>query len=104
MGTRPLEFPRSQCIAQTVVQRYLYRLWFYDDSCGYRPGRPAHQAPDVGRQRGWGYAWALGLDIKKFFGSIELGNHNATTRLSKARPATIATGPGARRSTWQMAT
>ncbi|MFM0162511.1 group II intron reverse transcriptase/maturase [Paraburkholderia sediminicola] len=74
-GTRPLGIPTiSVRIAQTVVKRYLEPLVepvFHDDSYGYRPGRSAHRALDVARQRCWNYAWALYLDIKNFFGSID---------------------------------
>jgi RNA-directed DNA polymerase len=74
-GTRPLGIPTiSDRIAQTVVKRYLESLVepvFHDDSYGYRPGRSAHRALDVARQRCWDYAWALDLDIKNFFGSID---------------------------------
>jgi group II intron reverse transcriptase/maturase len=74
-GTRPLGTPTiSDRIAQTVVKRYLEPLVepvFHDDSNGYRPGRSAHRALDVARQRCWNYAWALDLDIKNFFGSID---------------------------------
>ncbi|RQT02021.1 MULTISPECIES: group II intron reverse transcriptase/maturase [Burkholderia] len=74
-GTRPLGIPTiSDRIAQTVVKRYLEPLVepvFHDDSYGYRPGRSAHRALDVARQRCWNYAWALDLDIKNFFGSID---------------------------------
>jgi retron-type reverse transcriptase len=39
------------------------------DSYGYRPGRSAHQALAVARQRCWRYDWVLDLDIKSFFGA-----------------------------------
>jgi RNA-directed DNA polymerase len=61
-------------IAQTVVKRYPEPLGepvFHDDSYGYRPGRSAHRALGVARQRCWHYAWALDLDIKNLFGSID---------------------------------
>jgi RNA-directed DNA polymerase len=74
-GTRPLSLPTiSDRIAQTVVKRYLEPLVepvFHDNSYGYRPGRSAHRALDVARQRCWNYAWALDLDIKNFSGSID---------------------------------
>jgi group II intron reverse transcriptase/maturase len=74
-GTRPLGIPTiSDRIAQTVVKRYLEPLVepvFHGDSYGYRPGRSAHQALNVTRQRCWEYEWVLDLDIKNFFGSID---------------------------------
>ena len=64
----------SDRVAQTVVKRYLEPLVepvFHRDSYGYRPGRSAHQALNVARQRCWEYAWVVDLDIKNFFGSID---------------------------------
>ena len=73
--TRPLGIPTvSDRIAQMVVQRYLERileLVFHQDSYGYRPGRSAHQALAVARQRCWRYDWVLDLDIKSFFDEID---------------------------------
>jgi group II intron reverse transcriptase/maturase len=73
--TRPLGIPTvSDRIAQMVVQRYLEPIverLFHDDSYGYRPGRSAHQALSVARQRCWRYDWVLDLDIKSFFDTID---------------------------------
>lgn len=73
--TRPLGIPTvSDRIAQMVVQRYLERILepvFHQDSYGYRPGRSAHQALAVARQRCWRYDWVLDLDIKSFFDEID---------------------------------
>jgi group II intron reverse transcriptase/maturase len=44
---------------------------FHDDSYGYRPGKSAHDALGVARQRCWRYDWVLDLDIKSFFDSID---------------------------------
>jgi retron-type reverse transcriptase len=72
---RPLGIPTvSDRIAQMVVQRYLEPIvepLFHDDSYGYRPGRSAHQALSVARQRCWRYDWVLDLDIKSFFDTID---------------------------------
>jgi len=72
---RPLGIPTvSDRIAQTVVQRYLEAIVeprFHNDSYGYRPGRSAHQALSVARQRCWRYDWVLDLDIKSFFETID---------------------------------
>jgi group II intron reverse transcriptase/maturase len=73
--TRPLGIPTvSDRIAQMVVQRYLEPILepkFHGDSYGYRPGRSAHQAVGLARERCWRYAWVLDLDIKSFFDTID---------------------------------
>jgi group II intron reverse transcriptase/maturase len=73
--TRPLGIPTvSDRIAQTVVKRYLEPLVepvFHEDSYGYRPGRSAHDALAVARQRCWRHDWVLDLDIKGFFDNID---------------------------------
>ena len=43
---------------------------FHEDSYGYRPGRSAHQALRVCRERCWRSDWVLDLDIKSFFDSV----------------------------------
>jgi RNA-directed DNA polymerase len=43
---------------------------FHEDSYGYRPGRSAHQALRVCRERCWRQDWALDLDLKSFFDSV----------------------------------
>jgi RNA-directed DNA polymerase len=74
-GTRPLGIPTvSDRIAQMVVKRYLEPLLepvFHEDSYGYRPGRSAHDALAVARQRCWRHDWVLDLDIKGFFDNID---------------------------------
>ena len=73
--TRPLGIPTvADRIAQMVVKRYLEPILeplFHGDSYGYRPGRSAHQALSVARQRCWRYDWVLDLDIKSFFDTID---------------------------------
>lgn len=74
-STRPLGIP-TVCdrIAQTVAKRYIEPIvepLFHGDSYGYRPGRSAHQALSVARQRCWRYDWVLDLDIKSFFDTID---------------------------------
>jgi len=68
--TRPLGIPTvADRIAQTVVKRYLESIVdpiFDEDSYGYRPGKSAHQALSVARQRCWRQDWVLDLDIKSF--------------------------------------
>ncbi len=74
-GTRPLGIPTvSDRIAQMVVRRHLEPILepvFHADSYGYRPGRSAHQALSVARQRCWRYDWVLDLDVKGFFDTID---------------------------------
>ena len=73
--TRPLGISTvSDRIAQTVVQRYLEPILepvFHNDSYGYRPGRSAHDALAVARQRCWRHDWVLDLDVKSFFDEID---------------------------------
>jgi group II intron reverse transcriptase/maturase len=73
--TRPLGIPTvSDRVAQMVVKRYLEPIVepvFHEDSYGYRPGRSAHQALAVARQRCWRYDWVLDLDVKSFFDDID---------------------------------
>ena len=60
-------------IAQTVVRGYLepdVEPVFHGDSYGYRPGRSAHQALRVCRERCWRNDWVLDMDIRKFFDSV----------------------------------
>ena len=60
-------------IAQVVVRSYLepeVEPVFHEDSYGYRPGRSAHDALGVCRERCWRNNWVLDLDIRKFFDSV----------------------------------
>ena len=60
-------------IAQTVVRSYLepsVEPVFHEDSFGYRPGRSAHDALRVCRERCWRNDWVLDIDIKSFFDSV----------------------------------
>jgi RNA-directed DNA polymerase len=60
-------------IAQTVVRGYLepdVEPVFHEDSYGYRPGRSAHQALRVCRERCWRNDWVLDMDIRSFFDSV----------------------------------
>ena len=73
--TRPLGIPTlADRIAQMVVKRRLeplVELVFHADSYGYRPGRSAHDALRVARQRCWRQDWVLELDIQAFFENID---------------------------------
>jgi RNA-directed DNA polymerase len=57
-----------------VVKRYLEPILepkFHQDSYGYRPGKSAHHALEVARQRCWQRDWVLDLDIESFFERID---------------------------------
>jgi len=73
-GVRVLGVPTiADRVAQTVVAMYLEPLVepkFHQDSYGYRPGRSAHQAVGVCRQRCWKYDWLIDLDVQKFFDEV----------------------------------
>jgi RNA-directed DNA polymerase len=74
-GSRMLGVPTvADRIAQTVAYLYLepeVEPVFHPDSYGYRPGRSAHDALATCRQRCWRYDWALDLDLKSFFDSLD---------------------------------
>jgi len=74
-GSRVLGVPTvADRIAQTVAYLYLepeVEPVFHPDSYGYRPGRSAHDALAVCRQRCWKYDWVLDLDLKSFFDSLD---------------------------------
>jgi group II intron reverse transcriptase/maturase len=63
----------SDRIAQGAVKLHLERELepvFHRDSYGYRPGRSAHDALEVTRQRCWHHAWVVEVDIKGFFDNV----------------------------------
>ncbi|HEY6271311.1 MAG TPA: group II intron reverse transcriptase/maturase [Terriglobales bacterium] len=77
-GVRKLGIPTvlDRFIQQAVMQ-VLQRQWdrtFSDYSCGFRPGRSAHQA--VAQAQKYiveGYSWCVDLDLEKFFDRV---NHD----------------------------
>lgn len=73
-GTRILGVPTvSDRVAQMVVKILLepdLEAIFDEDSYGYRPGRSAHDAIAVTRQRCWKYNWVVEFDIKGLFDNI----------------------------------
>ena len=74
-GVRPLGVPTvADRIAQTVAAQALEEVVepiFDDDSYGYRPGRSAHDALAVCRERCWQFDWAVDLDVKSFFDTVD---------------------------------
>lgn len=73
-GDRKLGIPTvADRVAQMVVKMQLEPVLeplFHNDSYGYRPGKSAHQAVALARERCWQYDWTLDLDIKGFFDNI----------------------------------
>lgn len=69
--TRILGIPTiGDRIAQTVAKMQLEPIVepkFHEDSYAYRPGKSAHQAIALARQRCWRYDWAIDIDIRGFF-------------------------------------
>jgi RNA-directed DNA polymerase len=74
-GTRVLGVPTvADRVAQTVVHLLLepeVEPCFHRDSYGYRPGRSALEAVRVCRERCWRYDWAIDLDLRSFFDSLD---------------------------------
>jgi RNA-directed DNA polymerase len=74
-GVRELGIPTvGDRVAQTVVAMHLGPIaerQFHPDSYGYRPRRSAHDAVEQARQRCWRLPWALDLDIRSFFDSLD---------------------------------
>ncbi|VVP43669.1 group II intron reverse transcriptase/maturase [Pseudomonas fluorescens] len=74
-GTRLLGIPTvTDRIAQMVVKLVLepeVEPHFHPDSYGYRPGRTATDAVGAARRRCWNYDWAVDLDIRAFFDSMD---------------------------------
>jgi RNA-directed DNA polymerase len=61
-------------VAQTVVRLVLepgVEPLFHRDSYGYRPGRSALDAVGVCRARCWSDDWAIDLDVRSFFDSLD---------------------------------
>lgn len=74
-GTRILGVPTvGDRIAQTAAAMVLEPLLepvFHADSYGYRPGKSAHHALAVTRQRCWQSDWVLEYDIRALFDEID---------------------------------
>ena len=73
-GKRRLGVPSvADRVAQTVIKALVeprLEAVFADDSYGYRPGRSAHDALLVTRERCWQYNWVLEYDIKGLFDNL----------------------------------
>lgn len=64
----------SDRVAQMVVKMCLepkIEPHFHPDFYGYRPGKSAHDALGMARQRCWRYDWCVDLDIKGFFDNLD---------------------------------
>lgn len=74
-GERVLGVPTvGDRVAQMVIKRRLEPLLeplFHQDSYGYRPGKSAHQALKVTRERCWKYRWVVEFDITRAFDCID---------------------------------
>ncbi len=73
-GVRTLGVPNTaDRVAQTAAAMLLEEKLepiFHPDSYGYRPGRSAHDALAVTRERCWRQDWVIDLDIRAFFDSV----------------------------------
>jgi RNA-directed DNA polymerase len=74
-GVRTLGVPTvADRVAQTVVRLCLepaVEPMFHPDSYGYRPGRSAHDALSRCRERCWKNDWAIDLDVRSFFDTLD---------------------------------
>ena len=74
-GTRLLGVPTvSDRIAQTVVKMVLEPMLeplFDENSFGYRPGKSAHDAIAITKERCWKFDWVVEFDIKGLFDNID---------------------------------
>jgi len=74
-GVRILGVPTvADRVAQMVAKGALEPLvepHFHKDSYGYRPGKSAHDALSVTRERCWRYDWVLEFDIRGLFDNID---------------------------------
>lgn len=74
-GERKLGVPTIlDRIAQQVVKSHLERIvepLFHEHSYGYRPGKSAHQAAKRAEDNIFRHDWAIDLDIKSYFDTID---------------------------------
>ncbi|MFB0532569.1 MAG: group II intron reverse transcriptase/maturase [Desulfatiglandales bacterium] len=73
--TRKLGIPTvGDRIAQMVVKEALepkVEPLFHRNSCGYRPGKSAHEAIEKARRQCWRCDWVIDLDIKGLFDNLD---------------------------------
>ncbi len=74
LGVRVLGVPNTaDRVAQTAAAMLLegkLEPIFHPDSYGYRPGRSAHDALAVARERCWRQDWIVDFDLRAFFDSV----------------------------------
>ena len=74
-GKRMLGIPTvADRVAQTVVSMTLepqLEPIFHQDSYGFRPGKSAHDALAVVKERCWRYDWVVDIDIRRCFDTID---------------------------------
>jgi group II intron reverse transcriptase/maturase len=82
-GKRQLGIPTviDRMVQQALVQilQPIFEQTFSDGSCGFRPGRSAHQA--VERAKGYyeeGNTWVVDLDLEKYFDTV---NHDLLIKM-----------------------
>ena len=77
-SSRPLGIPTvlDRVIQQAIAQVMgpIFDPWFSESSCGFRPGRSAHDGiKQIKRFIGQGYTVAVDMDLSKFFDTV---NHD----------------------------
>ena len=74
-GVRPLGISTvTDRVAQMVMKAALEPVLdqeVHPDSYGYRPNKSAHDATQQARVRCWRWSWALDMDIKAFFDTVD---------------------------------
>ena len=70
-GTVPTVGDRIAQTAAAMVLEPILEPVFHTDSYGYRPGKSAHDALAVTRQRCWQFDWVLEYDIRALFDEID---------------------------------
>jgi len=91
-SSRPLGIPTvldrvvQQAIAQ--VMGPIFDPWFSESSCGFRPGRSAHDGiRQIKRFIGQGYTVAVDMDLSKFFDTVnhDILMHRVSRRIEDKR-------------------
>ena len=97
-GVRLLGVPNTadrvaQTAAAMVLEAKLEPV-FHPGGYGYRPGRSAHDALAVCRQRCWKQDWVLDLDIRAFFDSVPHSLLLKAVLTTPASDGSCSTSPG----------